>query len=602
MEVIRDETLRTLHVAHLFLGGELNLPDGSITNVMLAEGAVILASSGEGVSLVEDGIGPNMMIKDLAVGGGLSLSSTDGLVTVTNTGVLTVENTVSDFSTEIVANPGAGNLLVKQLIGGTNVSITSTDEAVTINASPGSAGVASVTNSPGVDIDLVTGTDSNPVIKQLTSSAGISLQDTGTSVTIVNTSPASSIGLVSEGGTSLVSGGVANNWVDCGAPYVTGSGSCCSVRNTSNLTITGNSFANNNLSSGIDFETAVPSSNISIVGNYIDNCLGGVTIHNPCQINNIIASNIITNCGTALNISSSGNVITGNFYSGNLNPSYIMTGNTIVDVDETASTFGTLQLNTPQTTFKSDVKSGYTTSLQTSKATAPWQAGSYTTPMIIYNPGVADSGAYVTTLTMGLANTGAALAGCVVELTAADVYNGASEFGTTVVYTSGPFTIPEATGSPFTNASTVITCNFPLTYYIYNLRIVTPGDVAVMVRYNTITGSTHSGWVDDGTDTALTGYDWDYSIQGYATYNAQVFLTVGEQGSNIGQFTLGAAGTPLSQITYYTATGTFPAVSANSDQYINIAQAGATVGQNVVVSTMLAYPRHQCRWSFYLER
>ena len=74
MDVIRDETLRTLHVAHLFLDGSLNIPDGSITNAMLAEGAVILASSGEGVSLVEDGIGPNMMIKDLAVGGGGFLS------------------------------------------------------------------------------------------------------------------------------------------------------------------------------------------------------------------------------------------------------------------------------------------------------------------------------------------------------------------------------------------------------------------------------------------------------------------------------------------------------------------------------------------------
>ena len=132
-------------------------------------------------------------------------------MTVTNTGVLTVENTVSSFSTALVANPGSGDLLIKQLIGGTNVSITSTNDVITINASPGEAGVASVTNSPGVDIDLVTGTDSNPVIKQLASSAGISLQDTGTSVVVTNTDPGSAVELSSEGGVSLVSEGTGPN-------------------------------------------------------------------------------------------------------------------------------------------------------------------------------------------------------------------------------------------------------------------------------------------------------------------------------------------------------------------------------------------------------
>ena len=68
--VVNDQNLQTLQVANLILTGSIDLPLGTITNDMLAEGAVILASSGEGVCLVEDGIGPNMMLKDLAAGGG----------------------------------------------------------------------------------------------------------------------------------------------------------------------------------------------------------------------------------------------------------------------------------------------------------------------------------------------------------------------------------------------------------------------------------------------------------------------------------------------------------------------------------------------------
>ena len=155
-----------------------------------------------------------------------------------------VENTVSAFSTALVANPGTGDLLVKQLIGGTNVSITSTDNVITINASPGSAGVASVTNSPGVDIDLVTGTDSNPVIKQLVSSSGISLEDTGTSIIVTNTDPGSTVGLSSQGGTSLVSESTGPNLSILGLSPGTGIGltssdTAVTITNTSPATAVG---------------------------------------------------------------------------------------------------------------------------------------------------------------------------------------------------------------------------------------------------------------------------------------------------------------------------------------------------------------------------
>lgn len=101
------------------------------------------------------------------------------------------------LTAERILTQGAGITIVD---GGANGPVTIS------NSSPAS----SVTlTSAGGTVSLVNdGTGPALAVKGLTSGVGMNLVDSGNDVTIVNTSPASSVTLASAGGVSLVSGGV----------------------------------------------------------------------------------------------------------------------------------------------------------------------------------------------------------------------------------------------------------------------------------------------------------------------------------------------------------------------------------------------------------
>ena len=191
MSVVRDENLTTLDVAHLYVEGTVSLPDGSITNAMLAEGSVTLASAGGEQSIVYEGLGPDLAVVGLTAGTNITLvPSIDGTyVTVNASGTLGVssvtnaEGSGDDLVTGTVTNP-----VIKQLVGGTNVTLTPSVDGtnITINAVGGAGEVVSVTNAIGSGEDLVTGTEANPVIKQLVGGANVTLTPSidGTNITI----------------------------------------------------------------------------------------------------------------------------------------------------------------------------------------------------------------------------------------------------------------------------------------------------------------------------------------------------------------------------------------------------------------------------------
>lgn len=339
------------------------------------------------------------------------------------------------------------------------------------------------------------------------------------------------------------------------------------------------------------------STGCTISGNNIYNCAAGIAVNEPTHVNNTICCNTITECGYGLILQAAGNFVYGNVYVDNTNPNTITSGNIVLDQDTSVASPYPLQLYTgqSQTVVKSDVTGAMGTIL-TSGASAPWTAGNYLEPIIVFRPADDEPGV-VTSLTIGVGYPSGPLTGCVVELTAAGPFNGNATFGDNVVATSAPFTIPQTVGSisdPVGNPSIVIPLNFYCFYYTYNLRIITPGGVNVDIRYAAVASSLeHCGYVVGTTDTLLSLANWDFLISGNIGVTITPFLILGEQGNNKGQMALGpnGTGTPLSKITMYNTTGTWPSVPANNEAIIGpITATGAVPTDQIFISTTGALP------------
>lgn len=141
-------------MANFFGRGGGSVQYNNVPSIAAAAGS--LASAGGTETLVADGTGPDMTLKGLTAGTGITLTGGLGAVTVTN---------ASPASSVTLESPLTGNSLVSD-----------------------GTGPALITK------DLIAGT-------------GITLTPSGTDITVVNASPASGVTLTSAGGQTLVSDG-----------------------------------------------------------------------------------------------------------------------------------------------------------------------------------------------------------------------------------------------------------------------------------------------------------------------------------------------------------------------------------------------------------
>ncbi len=217
-------------------------------------GITTLSSTG-GTSLVVSGVGPNLSIKGLTAGPGISFQDAGGSIAIINTGGLSSSSTTFLYSaggTSLVASSTGPNLYIKGLVAGSGISLSGNLSSLTITNN------TDLSSRAGTSL-VFTGSGPNLVIKGLTAGPGISLQDAGGSIAIINTGGLNTIGttfLYSAGGTSLVASSTGPNLYIKG--LVAGSGISLSG-NLSSITITNNTDLSNRAGTSLVFTGSGPN-------------------------------------------------------------------------------------------------------------------------------------------------------------------------------------------------------------------------------------------------------------------------------------------------------------------------------------------------------
>ena len=195
-----DLTIRSL-LAGTGIALALNGDAVEITNTSPGAGTVTLDSTGTGADLVNDGTGPDLTIRSVTAGTGISIVENANDIVITNddpgSGV-TLASTVGDQS--LVSDGTGPSLEIRAINSGTGISFAvDGNGSVTItNTSPGAgtvtlSGVAcSPPFSPSNEVNLVVnGTGPDLEIRNLNGGDGISLDINNDCVNITNTDPGS---------------------------------------------------------------------------------------------------------------------------------------------------------------------------------------------------------------------------------------------------------------------------------------------------------------------------------------------------------------------------------------------------------------------------
>ena len=373
---------------------------------------------------------------------------------------------------------------------------------------------------------------------------------------------------------------IANNMVDMGYPLIDASGTGIPVYGSLSTTITGN-VVKNCANAGLAFwEHVATSSGVIMSNNVVDNCVTGLNLSEPSHQGNVFTSNVFSNCGQALFVNAPNNIFSGNIYLNNTNPNFILGGNIIMDQDTTSPNVDSIFWNGRLMTMATTSQGPNDVLFQSSADyTGTWSAESYTGPWVGYTPPT--TGAYIASISWGVGYAPSDLPGCVLQITCAGPVDSGSHDGsvTNVLFTSAEFTIPMTVGSitdTVDNPDLPISIGYFAAYVNYNIRLVTPGNVPVDIRQGTAHSTNHDGYTNSGGDVALTLQGYDYTIYGSPSNIPIPFAVFGEQGNNKGQMTLGPTGSPLSQISMYEATGTYPSVAANSEMIVTVAVTSVT--------------------------
>jgi hypothetical protein len=171
-------------------------------------GEVTLSNAGiSGVSLVYNGTGPDLVIKGLSGGTGITSVIDDGTTVVINT----PNTTLASAGGTSLVNDGIGpDLAIKGLVAATGISFTNSATQISI----ASTNNTTLTSAGGDETLVNDGTGPTLALKGLTAVGGVSLTDNGTFVTISGAAGASNVGFFAEITTNaaFVADGTITGW------------------------------------------------------------------------------------------------------------------------------------------------------------------------------------------------------------------------------------------------------------------------------------------------------------------------------------------------------------------------------------------------------
>ena len=165
------------------VGLVLNSNNISLSNT-LPSTLITFDTSGSGDSLIKTNTNPALVLKGLAVGSGLSISTTTDLITLTNT---TMASTLSNAGTgsSLVVSGSAPSLSVKSLSSSTGITINDASNNLEIvNTSPASG----ITFSSVGTGTVLTSSTTNPnfSVKSLTAGTGINFTGSTSTDLVIN--------------------------------------------------------------------------------------------------------------------------------------------------------------------------------------------------------------------------------------------------------------------------------------------------------------------------------------------------------------------------------------------------------------------------------
>ena len=192
-------------------------PTGSLTiNATTNLEDVTLNDTGTGISLIDDGTGPFFIIKKLIPGNDINIApvGTSGNLIINSLVDLEDVQLISTGAGQSLVSYGTGpNLVTKSLVGGTGISIANSPTgSLTINNTVDLQYVRLLSTGSGQSL-VSYGTGPNLVTKSLIGGTGISIANSPTgSLTINNTVDLRNVLLLSTGtGETLVSNGTGPN-------------------------------------------------------------------------------------------------------------------------------------------------------------------------------------------------------------------------------------------------------------------------------------------------------------------------------------------------------------------------------------------------------
>jgi len=185
-------------------GANITITEEGNAEVISASGGgtsavVTLSSTSATHSLVNDGVSPDFVLKNLIAGANINIVSNSSMVVIESAGATSVTNLSSTGSgIFLVNNPTGPNLTVKSLVAGSNVTIISNGNDITIDSVAASGANVLLTSVgstvTGAEYLVNDATGPNLALKRLASSQGILLSSDSTSVDIQNDTRMATIG------------------------------------------------------------------------------------------------------------------------------------------------------------------------------------------------------------------------------------------------------------------------------------------------------------------------------------------------------------------------------------------------------------------------
>lgn len=179
-------------IDNITVNGTVVLPNGSITNAMLALGSVTLLSAGGTQTLVIDGVGPDMTIKGLTPGTNVSLVPGANDITINATAPTTVlvddpaSTTGAGTASIVSTNPPPPNTAyVRRIVEGAGIAVTEVGQDVVVAST---AVAVTLTSVAGVGLTTIVTDGLGPTlqVKATADTPGIEDRNTGSAIRFDN--------------------------------------------------------------------------------------------------------------------------------------------------------------------------------------------------------------------------------------------------------------------------------------------------------------------------------------------------------------------------------------------------------------------------------